>query len=144
MGCANLERDAGVGAVVEFRQARAEELPELKRRLEQSGGEVIDLEAARVWIALEDGQMVGMLSARMCWQLEPLIVFPEVKLKATRRRAGLGMYLEATRWLGNRLENKSGIHWFFAITRSSAVKQWADRLGWLRQYRGAATFLKYL
>lgn len=129
---------------MEVRQALASELPYLKERMAETHGEQIDLEKARVWVAVEGGEIVGVLPARLIWQLEPLLVFPEVENKITRSRAGLLLYRSAEKWLGDRAQNRTGIHWFFAITRSKAVKRWADRLGWFRQYRGAQTFLKYL
>jgi hypothetical protein len=127
---------------VEVRQALAEELPRLKDLMAASPGERIDLNKARVWVAIEDGEIIGVLPARMCWQLEPLLLFKGNKI--TRSRAGLLLYRAAETWLGDRAQNRSGIHWFFAVTRSKAVKGWANRLGWFRQYRGAWTFLKYL
>jgi hypothetical protein len=127
---------------MEIRQARAEELPMLQAKLAESEGEQIDLMTARVWVAVEGGEIVGMLPARMCWQLEPMLLWKGNKI--TRSRAGVGMYRAAERWLGDRTENRTGIYWFFAVTRSKAVKAWASRLGWFRQYKGAWTFLKYL
>lgn len=127
---------------MEIRQARADELPILKQKLAEAEGEQIDLDSARVWVAIDQGNIVGMLSARMTWQLEPLLIFADNKM--TRRRAGLSLYRAAESWLGSRQLNRTGIHSFFAVTRSRAVMGWANRLGWFRQYRGAATFLKYL
>jgi hypothetical protein len=128
---------------VEIRQARADEIPYLRERLKETEGEQIDLDTARVWVAVEGKQILGMLSARLVWQAEPLIIFPEVNNTMTRRRAGLGMYRAFEKWLPS-IENRTGIRWFFAITRSKAVMGWADRLGWFRQYKGAATYLKHL
>lgn len=131
-----------VGFPVEIRQARADEIPFLKQKLAETEGEQIDLDSARVWVAIDQGSIVGMLSAHMCWRVEPLLIFADNKM--TRRRAGLALYRAAESWLGNRLLNRTGIHHFFATTRSKAVIGWANRLGWFRQFRGAATFLKYL
>lgn len=125
------------------RQARQDEIPELKQRLRESGGEEIDLDSARIWVAVEDGHILGMLSLRMMWQAEPLLVFPEVRNKHQRRRAGLGLYQAATGWLAGP-ENKTDIRWLFGVTRSKAVAGWLRKLGWFQQYIGAKTFLKYL
>lgn len=129
---------------MEIRQARAEEIPYLKQRLAETEGEQVDLDAARVWVAVEGEKIQGLLSARLVWQVEPLLIFPEVRNTMTRRRAGLGMYRAFENWLADPTQNRTEIRWFFAVTRSKAVKQWAKRLGWLRQYAGAHTFLKYL
>jgi hypothetical protein len=126
---------------VEIRQARAEELPLLAVRLAESGGEQIDLQTARVFVAVEDGQILGMLSLRMTWQAEPLLLFGENTQK--RRRAGIGLYHAMGAWIQGP-DNRSGIRWLFAITRKKAVMGWLGKLGWFRQYKGAATFLKYL
>ena len=127
---------------MEIRQARAEEIPYLKQRLAESGGEQIDLDSARVWVAVEDGKILGILPLRLLWQAEPLLIFPEVENLFTRKRCGLGLYRAALDWLGSR-ENKTGIRWLFGITRSKAVEGWLRKLGWLHQYAGAKTFLKY-
>jgi len=129
---------------MEFRQARAEELPELKRRLQESGGEHIDLDAARVFVAVEGGKVIGMLPLRMTWQAEPLLIFPEVDHTHKRRRTGIGLYRAALAWLGDSSQNRTGIRWLFGITRKQACKVWLQKLGWHRQYKGAATFIKYV
>jgi hypothetical protein len=129
---------------MEIRQARAEEIPYLKSRLAETEGEQIDLDTARVWVAVENNRICGTLSLRLVWQAEPLLIFPEVTNKMTRRRAGLGMYRAMEKWLADPTQNRTGIRWFFAVTRSKAVQKWSKALGWYRQYRGAATFLKYL
>ena len=127
---------------MEVRQARSEEIPFLKQKLSESGGEQIDLDKARIWVAVEKGEIVGMLPARMVWQLEPMLVFSQNKI--TNSRACYGMFAAAEKWLADRNLNKTGIHWFFAVTRSRAVKAWAPRIGLHRIYKGAVTFVKHL
>ena len=127
---------------MEVRQARAEEIPFLKLKLAESGGEQIDLDRARIWVAVENGEIVGMLPARMVWQLEPMLVFS--KNKITNSRACYGLFAAAQAWLADRNLNRTGIYWFFCVTRSKAVKAWAGRVGLLRQYKGATTYIKYL
>jgi hypothetical protein len=127
---------------VEIREARAAEIPWLKTKLEESGGELVDLEAARVFVAVEDGALLGMFALRMVWQGEPLLIFPECENRIKRSRAGYLLFRAACEWLRDR--NRTGIGWFFAITRSEAVKAWAPRLGLLEQYVGATTLTKCL
>jgi len=129
---------------MEIRQARSDELPYIKARLDAGNSEDIGIDTARLFVAVENEQIIGVLAARMCWQLQPLVIFPEVRNKATRRRAGLGMFKAAQEWLGNRNLNRTGIYWFFAVTRSRPCMRWLTSLGMFRQYRGSAHFLKYL
>lgn len=128
---------------MEFRQARADELIYLKYRLNKTDHEQIDLDRARVFVADQDGTLRGMLCLRLVWQAEPLLIFDEVEKKSERRRAGYGMYRAALKWLSS-TENRTGIRWLFGITRSAAVERWLLKLGWLRQYVGAKTFIKYV
>lgn len=130
---------------MEFRQAKLDELPWLQERLDQYGsGEVDRLDLARVFVAVENGQIVGIFPLRMVWQGGPLYIFPECRNKITRSRATRGLFFRACEWLKDKTQNRTGIHWFFGITRSRAVKGWAPRIGLLRQYKGAAVLTKYL
>jgi hypothetical protein len=77
------------------------------------------------------------------WQFEPLLVFPEVRRKASRRRACLLLYTAAEAWLADRTLNRSGIYRAFAITRRVAVRSWAKAKGWRHQYKRAPLFIKH-
>lgn len=129
---------------MEIRQATAAEIPYLKTRLAQTDGEQVDLEEARVFVAIEEGAIIGMFPLRMVWQGEPLLIFPECANKITRSRATYLLFDRACAWLADKTQNRTGIRWFFGITRSPAVIGWADRIGLRRQYEGAATFTKFL
>lgn len=129
---------------MEVREARAEEIPWLKMRLAETEGEQVDLEQARVFVAVEDGKIIGMFPLRMVWQGEPLLIFPECRNKITRSRATYQLFREACAWLADKSRNHTGIHWFFGITRSEAVKDWAPRIGLHPQYEGATTLTKFL
>lgn len=128
---------------MEVREARSDEIPLLKEKLAASDMERIDLDAARVWVALEEGAIVGFVSLRMVWQMEPLYIFPECRKRMARRRAIYGLYREASAWMGDRKRNLSGIHWMFAITRNLEVRRWMVAMGWHRQYKSAATYIKH-
>lgn len=107
--------------------------------------EEIDLEAARVFVEVADDDTIrGVLPARMVWQLEPLVVFPEVGNTMTRRRITRALLKGAETWLADRNLNRSGIHWYFAIIKKRAARLAAPRMGMWRIYRGAAHFVKYL
>jgi hypothetical protein len=130
---------------MQIRLTAREEIPAMQRRLEELGSEYIDLSSTPSWVALdEEGTIIGILPARLVWNLEPLLVFPEVKNKVTASRACLGLFRAAEAWLSDRAKNTTGIYWYFIKTRSEAVKQWAKRLGWFRQWKGCALYIKHL
>ncbi len=127
-----------------IRHVEPKDFESLRQRLKENHSEALDLERMPCWIAEDDGKVIGVLGARLVWQLQPLLIFPETKNKITRSRACFHLYRVATAWLGNRDLNRTGIHWFFAVTYSKGVKAWAKRLGWFRQYKGTAFFIKHL
>jgi len=125
------------------RAARPEDLEYLTQRLKESGGEMIDLWKTPCWVVEEDGVILGLLPIRLVWQFEPLMVFPEVKRKASRRRACMLLYNAAEDWLRDRDLNRSGIFWAFAITRRVGVRTWAKAMGWRHQYKRAPMYIKH-
>jgi hypothetical protein len=125
------------------RAARPEDLAYLAARLRESGGEQIDLQRTPCWVVEEHGEILGLLPIRLVWQFEPLLVFPEVKLQASRRRACMLLYAAAEAWIADRSLNQSGIYWAFAITRRVAVRSWAKAMGWRPQYRRAPMYIKH-
>lgn len=122
-----------------IRTARVDELEMLMGRMD---GERIELHGTPVWVAEQDGKIVGMIAARLVWQVEPMTVFPEVTNEMTRRRVTRELYRAAASWLGDRDRNATGIYTAFAVTRSAAVLGWSKAMGWLEQYRGATLFTK--
>lgn len=109
--------------------------------MEQSGGVFVDMHRTPVWVAVEDGKIIGLLGAELIWQFEPLLMFPEVKSKAVRRRACYRLYRAAESWMQGP-ENITGIYRAFAITRKFAVRGWAKKEGWLHQFKRAPLFIK--
>lgn len=131
-----------MAGLITVRDARPDELPSL---VETVGELPIDQVAFTKWLVSEqDGVPLGLLRARLVWQVEPLMVSPYVKSKLTLSRASLALYQEMQSWIGDRSRNPTGVQWFFAVTRSSAVQKWASRLGWLRIFDGTQTFIKKL
>lgn len=122
-----------------IRTARIDELEYLSSRIE---GEKVELSGNPVWVAEKDGKVIGFLACRLVWQVEPMLIFPEVKNKMTRRRATRELYRAASSWLGNRDLNGTGVHLALGVTRNFAVLKWAKAMGWLRTYRGASLFIK--
>ncbi len=126
--------------MIQARLATLSEIPELLKRIEDSGGVFVDLYRTPVWVAIEEDRIVGLLAATPVFQLEPLLMFPEVKSKAVRRRACYSLYRAAEAWLAS--DNGSNVRWAFAVTRSRAVLGWAQKMGWFQQYKGAKMFIK--
>lgn len=104
---------------------------------------MIDLNATPCWVAEKDGYVIGLLAARLMWQVEPMYIFPEVKNTKTRARACYGLYKAAEAWISNRSLNQTGIYRAFAITRLFAVRGWARKMGWMHQYRRAPLWIKH-
>jgi hypothetical protein len=129
---------------MEIRQARADELPYLQARLAETEHEEISLDLARVFVAVEGETILGVLPLRLIWQAEPLYVLPEVSNCMTRRRVTRSLLKGAEAWLADRSQNRTGIHWYFAIIRKRAAMLAAPKMGLWRIYKGAAHFVKYL
>lgn len=102
----------------------------------------VDMHRTPVWVAVDDGKIVGLLAAELIWQFEPLLMFPEVKSKAVRRRACYRLYRAAESWMQDPTRNRTGIYKAFAITRMFAVRGWARKEGWLHQFKRAPLFIK--
>jgi hypothetical protein len=126
--------------MIEARLATLEEIPGLLERIKESGGVFVDLYRTPCWVAVDDGDIVGLLAATPVFQLEPLLIFPDFKSKALRRRACYSLYRAAAQWLAS--DNGSNVRWAFAVTRSRAVLGWAKKMGWFQQYKGAKMFIK--
>ena len=128
--------------MITARLAKLEEIPELLQRIKDSGGVFVDLYRTPCWVAVDDGKIVGLLGAELVWQFEPMLMFPEVKSKAVRRRACYRLYREAESWMQDPTKNITGIYRAFAITRMVAVRGWAKKMGWLHQFKRAPMFIK--
>lgn len=127
---------------MEARLATAEEIPDLLQRIKDSGGVFVDLNRTPCWVAVEDGRIVGLLAAELHWQLEPLIIFAEVRNKSTRRRATYGLYRAVESWMEGP-QNVTGVYKAFAVTRFFKVRKWAEAMGWHWQYKRSALFIKH-
>jgi hypothetical protein len=124
------------------RLAKAEEIPELLQRIKDSGGVFVDLNRTPCWVAVDGEKIVGLLAAELTWQFEPLLMFPEIKSKATRRRACFELYRAAESWMEGS-GNITGVYKAFAVTRMFGVRSWAKKMGWLHQFKRAPLFIKH-
>lgn len=129
--------------MIQARLATLAEIPELLRRIEESGGVFVDLYRTPVWIAVEGEKIVGLLAAELTWQFEPLLMFPEIDSKAVRRRACYRLYRAAEAWMCDPRRNITGIYKAFAVTRKFGVRGWAKKMGWYHQFKRAPMFIKY-
>lgn len=129
--------------MIEARLATVDEIPELLQRIKDSGGVFVDLWRTPVWVAVEEGKIVGLLAAELTWQFEPLLIFPEARNKAVRRRACYRLYRAAEVWMCDPTQNITGIYKAFAITRMVAVRGWAKKMGWGHIYKRAPMWIKY-
>lgn len=118
------------------------ELPEVARRIRESGGVYVDVYRTPCWVAVDEGGMIGVLAAELIWQIEPLLLFPEITNKAVRRRAVYGLYRAAERWIKDPSRNITGVYRAFAMMRMHAVRDWAKAMGWLHQYKRAVMYIK--
>lgn len=115
------------------RPARQDELPFLKEQLWSTTHEKVDLSRCMVWVAESEGQIVGMLPARLIWQLEPLFIFPHTKL-GVARRATYELAAEAEAWIADRSKNTTGIYSYFAVIKDKVFEALAKRWGLLSVY----------
>lgn len=129
--------------MVRIRKATISDIPKLQGWLDNYGGETFDLSKELVFVAMDDGEICGFMPLRVVLQAEPLLVDRKHFNKLTCSRAAVMLWKAAESWIAGP-ENKTGIRWYFAISRSKAVWAWAGRLGWSRIYKGVRYFVKHL
>ncbi len=128
--------------MVTHRPARADELPFLQGKINESDQEKVNLSQAFVFVVEEDGEVIGLIAARLAWmQLEPAYIWGG-KTKNAKRRAMFHLYTAIRDWIADRSKNQSGIHSFWFVTKSDAVAQWAEKMGCLQIYQGCKMYAK--
>lgn len=130
---------------VTVRPATTEDLHELQYRLHQQRAyfEQQDLSKAIVFVAEEDGVIVGFGAARLMWQVEPLLLTPEFKKAGTphaQRKATYLLIRELDRWIGDRRRNASGLYSYFCSIRGRTMQKLAVSFGMLPLYRRCKFF----
>ncbi len=132
------------------RLARIEELSYLQDRLLESGFTQSDLKRTPCFVTeAADGELTGMLPLRLLtrpvkiWQGEPLLVFPEIEQRMTRRRSMYLLWKTAERWIGSPL-NLSGVRRYLAITYQEDVKRLFDHGGLTRLGKDEAEAFQHL
>lgn len=126
--------------MVTHRPARADELPFLQGKINDSDQEKVNLAQAFVFVVEEDGEVIGLIAARLGWfQIEPAFIWGG-KSKNAKRRAMHQLFFAMRNWIADRTRNLSGIHSFWFVTKDDAVADWAKKVGCLEIYRGCRTF----
>jgi hypothetical protein len=125
---------------VTTRPARAEDLPFLQQKINESNEEQVNLAQAFVFVVEEDGEIIGLIAARLGWfQIEPAYIWGG-KTKNAKRRAMFQLFHAMKSWIADRTRNRSGIHSFWFVTKDDAVAKWAEKVGCLEIYKGCRTF----
>lgn len=130
---------------VTVRPARFEEIPMLQEMLKrQPYFEYQDLTKAIVFVSEYEGEVVGMITGRVIWQLPTLLLEKEKLPRHSQRRATLMLIRAMDAWLADRSKNLSGIYSYFCVIKGSTMKHLANAFGMLRLYKGFATYGKDL
>lgn len=136
---------------MQVRPATLDELPYLKQRLSESPTwEQVDLSRSIVFVAEQDGKLIGFVSGRLIWQVEPLFIFPEYKKSRApgvhhmRRKAALKLFHAIDGWLADRNLNTTGIYSYFCHVIDRAVMRVDKHLGFVRLYPGGRLYGKDL
>lgn len=115
-----------------IRKATTEE----RHRWMEHPGVWVNLQSAEVMVAEDKGEVIGFLCAQKLWHVEHLVLLKGNKIK--RSRAAVQLYKSV-----EQIIRSSDIRQMLSFTRRHSVKDWADRLGWTRCFKGAATFTKF-
>lgn len=132
------------------RPAEVGELSFLQAKLaqrEQDGFEQLDLRKSVVLVAEDDELRAGLVSARLMWQVEPLILFPEFErtsLPIARKKATYLLARHIEDYIADRARNRTGLHSFFAFIedRNPRMQGLARHIGWMPVYRKGKFFGK--
>ena len=106
--------------MITVRPARLVETAYLQGRLASAPIDQVDLKKSIVFVAEDDGFVVGFVAAHLTWRIEPLFLFPEFKNRAPRallRRATLLLGREIDRYILDKAWNRTRIHEYFAFVR---------------------------
>jgi hypothetical protein len=121
------------------RPAKQEEIEFLQQKINESTNEKVNLSQMLVWVAEEKGKPVGLLSARLIFQVEPMYIFEDVPVNS-RRRAAFLLAREMESFIGDRAKNKTGIYSYFAVMKDKVFETLAQRWGLLNVYRDCRVY----
>lgn len=128
-----------------IRPATLADIPKLKEELgrEPDKWEQIEFEKGIVFVAEEDGEIIGFINGRLIWQIEPLFIFSKYRKKKFRAIARKATYLLIKRldgWIANRSENRTGIYSYFCFIKNRLMQGLAMNFGMFRIYTGGKFF----
>lgn len=130
---------------VKLRPAREDEIPYLQGLLYRHRDyfEFQDLRQAIVFVTEYEGEVFGMITGRVVWQIPTLLIDREAKVpRSAKRRATYLLIRALDEWIGDRSKNLSGIYTYFCVIKGKTMKQLAQSFGMLRIYERFATFGK--
>ncbi len=93
--------------------------------------EQIDFHQSHTIIAELDGKPFASCSARLVWQIEPLLVLDESVGHLTKLRGLRAVFKAMERWIADPARNQTGIFTFVVHMCSETVLKWARKLGML-------------
>lgn len=133
---------------VTTRPATREDIPYLQKRLSETPrNEQVNLEQCIVGVVEYGGRPVGFTAARLIWQIEPVMLFPEFIETAphfARQRATFMLIRWIERWLADRSKNTTPIGSYFCFITNRVMQKLAVSFGMLRIYTGGKFFGKDL
>lgn len=132
---------------VTVRPAREDEIPYLQGLLYRHRDyfEFQNLREAIVFVIEYEGEIAGMITGRMIWQIPTLLIDRDAKMpRAAKRRATYMLIRELDKWIGDRNRNRSGIYSYFCVIKGRTMKLLAKSFGMFRLYERFATFGKDL
>ncbi len=120
------------------RDAVLSELPYLQEKLKEQSHyfEQHDLSQCIVKVVEYDGQIVGFAAARLVFQVEPVMLFPEFREAPhfAQQRATLLLIRGIDAWVMDTQRNLSGITTYFCFILSRRMQKLAAAFGMLRCY----------
>lgn len=133
---------------VTIRPATREDIPYLQERLASTPrNEQVDLNQCIVGVVQYGDQIVGFTGARLIWQIEPVMLFPEFIESAphfARQKATLMLIRWIENWLADRSKNTTPIGSYFCFITNRVMQKLAVSFGMLRIYTGGKFFGKDL
>lgn len=130
------------------RAAKPDEMAFLQAKLgdrAKDGYQQFDLETAVVLVAEDyDAMLAGMVCLRLrqgpvraerCWQIEPLILFPQFirhSPRQSQRKATYMLAKAAEEWIADPWRNTSGVRCFYCFIENKNIRMHglAEHIGW--------------
>ena len=139
--------------MIRTRAARLDELRFLQAKhtllAEEKHHEKLDLAKSVVLVAEDndDSLTCGLIAARMVWQVEPLVLFPEFERTSSKMAKKRATYLLARAvesFIADPASNPTPVKFFFSVieNRNPRMQDLARHIGWQQVYPGCKIFGK--